>query len=158
MKKLIKDIYDTSNLLDKSNVDYENMVNRIRILNQRLSEINKCKGELTCTPAMIQESNQIKHELSMSHSNMTIIKKEGKKLKTELEFYEKNLLSFIKSTPPTKVDSIEVLMIMQSLIKHKEKYRDFSRDLTRVSSMRVISAQIADDLDDVINLCANSAA
>ncbi len=108
---------------------------RIRTANRKLPPDeykNICREQSNCKSKIIKLDEKIK-EINIEMSKKGILKE---RLKLEL--------SYLINT------EIDVLTIRAMLIKMRDDYISFASDNTRVSSMRIMASQIAEEIEYII--------
>ena len=132
---------DRSDLISK-NIENVNEVEKLKLasINPKL-DINDYD--------MIRR--KVKNCKSMIHYNNNQIKEFNDKIKAlnRLKLARERDIIIIQSE--LKGDDKKIELVKSKLLQLKEKYKLFSTDQTRVSSMRIMSSTILNELEDIID-------
>lgn len=111
--------------------------------------------------------SQLRNKLNnrrLTQSELDKINKRREKLRTDILNLDSKILdlkkdlrhkSVLQHDVKINIDKVGRDEIIDGIESMKRKYSEFSQDLTRVSSMRVIASQVVDELDKILQLAIN---
>lgn len=141
IETLILDIKAKKNAFVNRKISLQNSLTQLKDKYQHVDHNSKDFHRIKNTRSNVkQHLNGI--ELKIKNLNEELIFKN--KLKVEIEFHLKHNRSI-----ETKEEIERVIGKIKLL---KTKYNDFSKDRTRISSLRVMAVEFIDDLNDLIKV------
>ncbi len=141
IETLILDIKAKKNAFVNRKISLQNSLTQLKDKYQHVDHNSKDFHRIKNTRSNVkQHLNGI--ELKIKNLNEELIFKN--KLKVEIEFHLKHNRSI-----ETKEEIERVISKIKLL---KTKYNDFSKDRTRISSLRVMAVEFIDDLNDLIKV------
>ena len=144
-----KDLLNLESLILNARTTKNEYVNRKRSLENSLGLIKeKMKGFNIHS----KEYKKAKNTLQNIKTHLGGIEIKIKDCNNEINYKNKVKLEVEHHVRNSKVSGNEIVdKIVNELIQLKNKYNDFTKDRTRIASLRIMSSEFVSDLEKVIN-------